>query len=587
MSIALNDLALKRARLRATMQPRNDQTINELPILGLPVASDIIPAWRSGETFQTSAGLIASLANSSSTTSLGLFNVKAYGAVGNGIADDTSAINAAVAAAQLNGGGVVYFPFGNYLISSIINITSSYVGLLGVGKNMSKLVMGTAGMSAVSFSGTPGSTLANCFMIGLSAFQYNLTAAGIGVTLYYTAVCVLQDIQVSGFLQGFFVQRATNTAAERCIATFNPSVPGLNNAIGWTINGNAAPGDPSPLSGNVSSVFFQCGADMSANGGAYANVSVGSIGFSLLGANCGDLTFMECGTSFAYYGFSLNLTTAFTSDSNADIFIRNCTIDEFTVQGILIAGPGDGLAMVNITDGWIAAYPLAASPVAIFCIGIAGVRVRGTQGYTDSTPTLTMVELSSCTDCDIDVQCVNPKVGILVFGSSDCSVGGRFFANATYPATTYVSVVGSARVSVKDGSIFDGYATNGVIFDVNTTYSVLVGATFNPAHITTPVLNSGTLNQIAKNPGYNPVGNVTPPAFPATTVPVTNNSGLDLMVLVSAGTSAITAVRVGGVVMTNYTIPITSIGGAIRLPAGQTIAFTYAGGAPSWQWFAD
>jgi hypothetical protein len=593
VSIALDDLALKRARLRSMMQPRNDQTINELPTIGLPVATDLIPAWRNGETFQTTAGLIASLANASSTTSLGLFNVKAYGAKGDGVTDDTASIKAAVAAAQLAGGGVVYFPFGSYVISSLISITSSNIGLLGVGKNMSKLIMGAVGISAVAFTGAPGATLGNCFMIGLSVWQNNLTASGVGVSLYYTAVCVLQDIQASGFFQGFSLQRATNTYATRCIGTFNPSAPGLNGAIGWYINGNSAVGDAS-VGGNASSIFFECGADMSPNG-AYANVSTGSVGFEVLGAYCGDLTFMECGVSYAYYGWSVNLTATLIGGSDEDIFINNCTIDYYTNQGILISGPGDGLTMVNITDGWIDPYPAAAAPVGIYCAGVAGVRVRGTQGYQNSTPIQTMVELISCTDCDIDVQCVGQKVGILLVGSSDCSVGGRFFATATFPSTVHVNVTGSTRVSIKSGSIFDGYATIGAQFDVNTSYSVAIGSTFNKAHIATPFVNSGTYNQIAKNIGVNPAGAVAQPAFPASTVFIANNSGFDVMALVTAGAAAITAVLVGGAAggsaggaaMTGYTIPITTLGAPIRLPAGQTISFTYASGAPTWQWFAD
>ena len=45
----------------------------------------------------------------------GVFNVTHpdYGAVGNGIANDTTAINAASAAASAAGGGVVYFPFAS------------------------------------------------------------------------------------------------------------------------------------------------------------------------------------------------------------------------------------------------------------------------------------------------------------------------------------------------------------------------------------------------------------------------------------------------------------------------------------------
>jgi len=47
------------------------------------------------------------------------FNVKAYGATGNGQSIDTEAINKAIDAAAAEGGGTVYFPAGSYLSYSI------------------------------------------------------------------------------------------------------------------------------------------------------------------------------------------------------------------------------------------------------------------------------------------------------------------------------------------------------------------------------------------------------------------------------------------------------------------------------------
>lgn len=50
-------------------------------------------------------------------------NVKAYGAVGDGVTDDTAAIQDALDAARAEGGlGVCYFPHGNYLISSTLSL---------------------------------------------------------------------------------------------------------------------------------------------------------------------------------------------------------------------------------------------------------------------------------------------------------------------------------------------------------------------------------------------------------------------------------------------------------------------------------
>lgn len=50
----------------------------------------------------------------------GTYNVKHYGAVGNGVADDTTAIQAAITACPA--GSVVYFPPGRYVVSSTLTI---------------------------------------------------------------------------------------------------------------------------------------------------------------------------------------------------------------------------------------------------------------------------------------------------------------------------------------------------------------------------------------------------------------------------------------------------------------------------------
>lgn len=46
-----------------------------------------------------------------------VYNVKSYGAVGNGSTDDTNAIRSAISAAASPGGGIVFFPAGTYIVS--------------------------------------------------------------------------------------------------------------------------------------------------------------------------------------------------------------------------------------------------------------------------------------------------------------------------------------------------------------------------------------------------------------------------------------------------------------------------------------
>lgn len=64
-----------------------------------------------------------------------IYNVRTYGAVGDGVADDTAAINAAAVAIPASG-GVLYFPTGTYKVTSTITINKS-IKLLGDGRNSS------------------------------------------------------------------------------------------------------------------------------------------------------------------------------------------------------------------------------------------------------------------------------------------------------------------------------------------------------------------------------------------------------------------------------------------------------------------
>ena len=60
----------------------------------------------------------------------GICNVLSYGAVGDGIADDTMAIQAAFGAcSSLDNGGMIYLPAGKYVITSTIHIDRNPPGL--------------------------------------------------------------------------------------------------------------------------------------------------------------------------------------------------------------------------------------------------------------------------------------------------------------------------------------------------------------------------------------------------------------------------------------------------------------------------
>ncbi|MEV4106051.1 glycosyl hydrolase family 28-related protein [Nonomuraea sp. NPDC049695] len=96
------------------------------------------------------------------TIPLDWFNVKGYGAVGNGSDDDTSAVQAAIDAAAAAGGGTVYFPAGKYLVTPTtsdpaLSINGNGVRLAGASSKASMLVKKANGI-LLRMSGAPTDT---------------------------------------------------------------------------------------------------------------------------------------------------------------------------------------------------------------------------------------------------------------------------------------------------------------------------------------------------------------------------------------------------------------------------------------------
>lgn len=118
---------------------------------------------------------ITSAFDSSKLSDMSIKNVKDYGAKGNGVADDTSAIQNAIDAVNSAGGGIVYIPKGTYRITDEIIVKSS-VNLIGVsGRFKTKLIWDAA--KDGSILNLVNQDLNMCVIEGLS-FQKGSLASG-------------------------------------------------------------------------------------------------------------------------------------------------------------------------------------------------------------------------------------------------------------------------------------------------------------------------------------------------------------------------------------------------------------------------
>jgi hypothetical protein len=119
-----------------------------------------------------------------------LFNVKLYGAVGDGTTDDTAAINSAITAANANGSGTVWFPDGVYrvIVTSGAHITpKSHVTLLGLGRGQSTILvddsMGAGSSGIANFVSGSFTALSDFHIKSLTVKGMRETIATTGVHL--------------------------------------------------------------------------------------------------------------------------------------------------------------------------------------------------------------------------------------------------------------------------------------------------------------------------------------------------------------------------------------------------------------------
>lgn len=102
-----------------------------LALLHLPAAHAQLPPWRfpdwSWVGYRGGAPLPIDLPGA-------VYNVRDYGAAGDGWTNDSPAIQAAINAAAKAGGGVVYLPAARYAIHSTLRVTSSNTVIKGAGK---------------------------------------------------------------------------------------------------------------------------------------------------------------------------------------------------------------------------------------------------------------------------------------------------------------------------------------------------------------------------------------------------------------------------------------------------------------------
>jgi hypothetical protein len=485
-------------------------------------------------------------------------------AVGDGVSDDTTAIQAILNYLGTSGGGIVYFPNGTYVIGSTISVPAN-ITIQGAGVGATTFINGTTFLSGDIFSTTGSEVCYKDFTIkgtltgttpdrtsgsGIFTNKVNTKIFNIAMTYMYDCITVM------GPGGNTWLTNLNLNCTHYCIHYTGDDQGNsstdlfITDVLCWT---TAPTTEVNPIYG-VAGLYWDGGEAVFAKG------------LYVYGYNDGLV--VDCKYPFGTGEFATNKPT--TTQGWFDL----CCFDTCKFAGIYIATPATPVSdcgnMVFIdcwavNTGWYNFTQIAQSNVAIVGGGtpVDGIVFSGLRCGSAGGDGIT---LNNCQNINIS--------GSMIGGSGSADSGPFTHSGVVVQNCNHVNInnnrIGQCMWS-NDNQNF-GIAFNGTNDYINITANDLsvnkTGGIYNPG--------IGTHSLIDNNIGYNPVGYLaSQPVLPASTVAYTNNTGLKCRVFISGGT--VTAIAINGTAT-------GLLSGEFTLGVGETIAITYSA-APTWKWF--
>lgn len=190
-----------------------------------------------------------------------VYNVMAYGAVGDGVTDDTTAIQAAINAAHAVGGGVVLVPMGTHIISAALTVYPNII-IKGNGINVSVIKQITANTDAftctdvyyggfvdIEIKSAVGHTSGSAINMNWSSagnveqmYLQNLLLIGfhVGITAETLITSTIDNVEANTCDIGFlFTNGGTSTTINNTYANNCQLGYSLTNVVYMSFNGTA------------------------------------------------------------------------------------------------------------------------------------------------------------------------------------------------------------------------------------------------------------------------------------------------------------------------------------------------------------
>jgi hypothetical protein len=365
-----------------------------------------------------------------------VFNVKTYGAVGDGTADDTAAFNSAINAAIAVNGTVV-IPAGDYIVSSDLAYTfQGRLTIRGEGMNTSRIIYTGLGY-ALDFEMSIGSypELSSVNLHDFSVLHDHPTgAANSGITIRYPLGsifsethqgCRLDNLYIGAKLNGTYSQSHVNAGFGYGLKLFNVGQANVSNIYIYgnftTCNITTTPGDGAGGAGSGKGLWVRnCVNNIYENinvrffsQGIYLDVTTGN---NNQGNLFNHVNILTCPEAFRTDGLVDSWTLDNFQIDNGNDF---STINKLNIRGIVINSNFTSGYGGRISNGTCEVGTTFGGP-ALLLNATAGIQVSNCRFFTSNTSAAVPYGIKltgNTTDCqfsDIYAQGAGSNYGMYV-----------------------------------------------------------------------------------------------------------------------------------------------------------------------------
>jgi hypothetical protein len=447
-----------------------------------------------------------------------------YGATGNGVTDDSPAIQAAINLASSAGGGTVLLPVGRFKLLSSLTIRP-YVRLQGMGGVSSTLVLASASMAGVQMLNA-GETVAQ-----ISIAHINFEQAAAGTKGVYLRLCRFTDLEGLTF-QGVSMPIEIDRGLSHSIRHIR--------SVGTSVY----PAGGSRIHSSVDNDYVH-----------HATI----VDYQIVNQGTGG---PQVGI---YFRRAINCILAYCTIYGMDgtaVVVENDS-QAMKISHMVIAGCSAGVIIQQGTG--IAVRPTYTSVTDSLIDQAVGFGIRVDSGmYTTiqnvqftpnaNTTSIPAIDLINA----FDVIVANCRAEGLT-GPNGC------FVNFNTTPSDVVHIYGNTIRNCAAGIFVQVPGTNIVV------ESNIFSTVNNPKAGT--ILGVG--NGFRNNPGMNPIS-ITAPAVPASGTPFTNSTGVDLRIFLESGSGV--QVRINGAL-----VNVNSVPNGFVLRTSEVLTLTYTT-APTWYW---